>query len=92
MLERRVLNDHVVLSCQNGLVELDLYDLPRASETGRFTIDGGFAVVGRMTSGAFAVSRGVPMDWGLDQLCPATLVGSEGCSFMELRRLLKEMQ
>ncbi len=89
MLERRLLYDQLVLSCQGGLVELDLYDLPRASETGRFTIDGGFAVVGRMDSGAFAVTRGTPMEWGLDDLRPAILVGSTGCSFMELRDLLR---
>jgi hypothetical protein len=88
MLERRLLFDQLVLSCQDGLVELDLYDLPRVNQSGCFVIDGGFAVVGRISNGAFAVTQGRPMDWGFDDLRPATLVGSEGCTFMELRRLL----
>jgi hypothetical protein len=88
MLERRMLFDQLVLSCQEGLVELDLYDLPRVSETGRIPLHGGFAVVGRISAGAFAVTQGRPMDWGFDELGPAVLVGSEGCSFMELRKLL----
>jgi len=92
MLERRMLYDQLVLSCQHGLVEVDLYDLPRVSECGRFTIEGGYAVVGRISGGAFAVTRGKPMEWGLDDLRPAILVGSSGCSFTELRDLLKEGQ
>lgn len=92
MLERRLLYDQLVLSCHDGLVEVDLFDLPRVSESGRFTVKGGFAVVGRITSGAFAVARGVPMDWGFEDLTPAALVGSEGGSFMELRRLLREIE
>ena len=91
MLERRLLFDQLVLSCQGGLVEVDVYDLPKVSEAGRFTIKGGFAVVGRISGGAFAVTQGRPMDWGFEELRPATLVGSEGCSFMELRQLLKEL-
>ncbi len=91
MLERRLLFDQLVLSCQDGLVEVDVYDLPKVSEAGRFSIKGGFAVVGRISGGAFAVTQGRPMDWGFDELRPATLVGSDGCSFMELRQLLKEL-
>jgi hypothetical protein len=89
MLERRLLYDQLVLSCQGGLVEVDLYDLPKISEAGRFTLPGGFAVVGRITNGAFAVARGTPMDWGFEDLEPAQLVGSVGCSFMELREQLR---
>jgi hypothetical protein len=89
MLERRLLFDQLVLSCREGLVELDVYDLPRVNEAGRFTLPGGgYAVVGRIGGGAFAVARGKPMDWGFEALGPATLVGSEGCSFMELRHLI----
>ena len=90
MLERRLLYDQLVLSCQDGLVEVDVYDLPRVSEAGRLSLQGGFAVVGRITGGAFAVARGRPMDWGFEDLSPATLVGSSGCSFMELKGLLRE--
>jgi hypothetical protein len=89
MLERRLLYDQLVLSCQGGLVEVDVYDLPSVNETGRFSLQGGYAVVGRITAGAFAVARGKPMDWGFEGLTPATLVGSEGCSFMELKGLLR---
>ena len=89
MLERRLLYDQLVLSCQEGLVEVDVYDLPSVIETGRFSLRGGYAVVGRITAGAFAVARGKPLDWGFEALTPATLVGSEGCSFMELRNLLR---
>jgi hypothetical protein len=89
MVERRLLYDQLVLSCQDGLVELDVYDLPRVSESGRFSLKGGFAVVGRITGGAFAVARGTPLDWGFEALSPASLVGSEGCSFMELRQHLR---
>jgi hypothetical protein len=92
MLERRLLYDQLVLSCQDGLVEVDLYELPRVHESGRFSIRGGFSVAGRISGGAFAVSRGVPMDWGLDKLQPAVLVGSDGCSFLELRKLLRELR
>jgi hypothetical protein len=90
MLERRMLYDQLVLSCQQGLVEVDLYDLPRVSESGRFTISGGYAVVGRISGGSFAVTRGTPRDWGFDDLRPAILVGSAGCSFMELRQELRQ--
>jgi hypothetical protein len=92
MLDRRLLHDQLVWSCQEGLVELDVYDLPKVSESGRCRLKGGFAVVGRITGGAFAVARGKPMDWGFDELKPATLVGSEGCTFAELRKFLLEMQ
>jgi hypothetical protein len=88
MLERRLLFDQLVLSCQEGLVEVDVFDLPRASESGRIALSGGWAVVGRISGGAFAVTQGRPMDWGFEALRPATLVGSEGCSFMELRQHL----
>jgi len=92
MLERRLLYDQLVLSCQEGLVEVDVYDLPRVNESGRFSLKGGFAVVGRISGGAFAVAQGVPREWGFADLGPATLVGSEGCSFMELRQLLRELK
>lgn len=92
MLERRLLFDQLVLSCQEGLVEVDVYDLPRVSESGRFSLAGGWAVVGRISGGAFAVTQGKPMDWGFEALRPATLVGSEGCSFMELRHLLQNLK
>lgn len=92
MLERRLLYDQLVISCQGGLVELDLYDLPRASEAGRITIDGGWAVVGRRSVGGFAVTRGEPEDWGLRDIKPATLVGSDGSSFLELRDILRELK
>ncbi len=92
MLEHRLLYDQLVLSCQDGLVELDLYELPKVHESGRSSIRGGFGILGRITGGGFAVARGAPMDWGLDNMQPAVLVGSDGCSFQELCKLLREMR
>jgi hypothetical protein len=90
MLERRALGGRLVLSCQGGLVEVDIGRLPEVRETGRIASTAGYAVVGRITNGAFAVTSGAPRDWGLDELRPATLVGSRGCSFTELGKLLDE--
>jgi len=90
MLERRVVKNRLVLSCQRGLIELAIEELPRVQEVGRISSTAGFAVVGRVTDGAFAVTRGTPTDWGLDQLRPADLVGSRGTSFKELGRLLHD--
>jgi hypothetical protein len=91
MLERRLVKDRLVLSCQHGLAELDLSQLPRVRETGLCPLEQGFAVVGRISDGAFAVTRGNPLDWGYDRLQPATLMGSRGCSFIKLRRLLDRL-
>ena len=90
MLERRLIGDHLVLSCQGGLVEVDVGALPKVREMARIALTAGYAVVGRITDGPFAVTRGEPKDWGFDGLRPATLVGSEGCSLADVGRMLHE--
>ncbi len=92
MLERRLANPRLVLSCQRGLVEVHLLDPPDVvEETNRLETSGNLAVVGRIKDGAFAVTSGVPMEWGYDNLKPAKLVGSRGCSFRQLRKQLQHL-
>ncbi len=89
MLERRLTAPRLVLSCQRGLVEVKLTDPPHlVEETNLLEVGGDLAVVGRIKDGAFAVTSGAPMEWGYDNLKPAKLVGSRGCSFRQLRKLL----
>ncbi|MCA9667875.1 MAG: hypothetical protein KC503_19890 [Myxococcales bacterium] len=93
LLERRLCGKRLMLSCQRGLVEVALDDLPRVHEVGRIDSVAGHAVVGRVSAdGAYAVARGVPTDWGLDELTPATLVRPRGESLEELARALREME
>lgn len=90
MLERRVIDDRLVLSCQKGLVELDLAGLPRVVERAKVALPGGFGVVGRVAGTAFAVTQGKPEAWGLDAVKPAVLIGATECSLAELGRVLAE--
>ena len=92
MLERRLTSSRLVLSCQRGLVEVQLTDPPGVvEETNRMDTGGDLAVVGRIKDGAFSVTSGSPMEWGYDNLKPAKLVGSRGCSFRQLRKLLSQL-
>jgi len=91
MIERRIVLQRLVLSCIDGLVEVDLSDLSRVKETGRMRTRSGHAVVGRISREAFAVTRGLPMDWGFDALEPAMLVGTKGCSFPKLCQALEKL-
>ena len=92
MLERRLTSPRLVLSCERGLVEVHLTDPPHVvEESNRLEIGGDLAVVGRIKDGAFAVTSGAPMEWGYDNLKPAKLVGSRGCSFRQLRKLLQHL-
>lgn len=61
LLERRVLGDRLVLSCEGGLVEVDVSQVPRVMERARATTNGSMAVVGRVDGGAFAVTSGRPL-------------------------------
>jgi hypothetical protein len=88
LLERRVMNDRLVLSCERGLVEVDVAQVPRISERARATTNGSMAVVGRVEGGAFAVTSGMPQPWGLDELRPALLVGGEGTRLVDLGKAL----
>lgn len=75
MLERRIIGDRLVLSCEHGLVEVDVSMLPTVKELDRVPGIGGLGVVGRIERTAFAVTYGKPEQWGLDNIGPATLVG-----------------
>lgn len=90
MVERRPKDGRLVLSCQRGLVEVDLRNLPKVREETAVDLAGGYAVLGRITDGAFAVSRGNAEDWGFDELGPATLLGSRGGNLKKLAKLLSK--
>ena len=92
LVERRVLHYRIVLTCERGLLEIDISHLPDlVIETARVPIRSGFGVVGRIDNGAFAVTVGTIESWGLTNMGPATLVGSSIPSLLELPRMLKAM-
>jgi hypothetical protein len=88
LLERRVMNDRLVLSCERGLVEVDVAQVPRIIERARAQTNGSMAVVGRIDGGAFAVTSGKAQPWGLDEMRPALLIGGEGATLADLGRAL----
>jgi hypothetical protein len=90
LLERRVMGDRLVLSCERGLIEVDVSRVPQVLETARATTNGSMAVVGRIDGGAFAVTSGKPQAWGLDEMRPALLVGSPGDTLVDLGRALEK--
>jgi len=78
MLERRVVAGGLVLSCERGLVEIDVTGLPdRVGELAAVEVDAGLGVVGRTGGDTFAVTRGRVEPWGLVDLAPAVLVAAE---------------
>lgn len=81
MLERRIVADRLVLSCEGGLVEVDVSQASAVVERARVPLSGGVGVVGRIDGGAYAVTRGTPQPWGLDEIGPATLIGAAGSLF-----------
>ncbi len=89
MLERRVLADRLVLTCERGLVEVDLSQLPAVRESAQVAMGGGFGVVGRIDGGAFAVTVGKVEPWGLADVRPALLVGATGDTLLSLARSLR---
>lgn len=92
LTERRVLNYRLVLTCEQGLVEIDVSHLPDlVIETARVPMRSGFGVVGRIDNGAFAVTSGTVEPWGLTNMSPAMLVGSPTESLLELPRTLRAM-
>lgn len=92
LLERRVLNYRLVLTCERGLIEIDVSGLPElVTETARVPMRSGFGVVGRIDGGAFAVTSGTVEPWGLTNMSPAMLVGSPTESLLELPRTLRAM-
>jgi hypothetical protein len=93
LVERRVLHYRIVLTCERGLIEIDISHLPHpVTETARVLMDSGFGVVGRIDNGAFAVTTGTIESWGLTNMGPAMLVGSPIPSLLELPRMLREMR
>ena len=84
MLERRIVGSRLALSCERGLIEIDVEALPAVRETVRAPLAGGFAVVGRVGGGAFAVTTGKPQPWGLDGIVPARLIGAKGSTLIDL--------
>ncbi|MDX2092742.1 MAG: hypothetical protein SFX73_33055 [Kofleriaceae bacterium] len=92
LVERRVLQYRLVLTCERGLVEVDVSHLPElAIETARVPMRSGFGVVGRIDGGAFAVTSGTVEPWGLTNMSPAMLVGSPTESLLELPKTLRAM-
>ncbi len=92
LLERRVLNYRLVLTCERGLIEIDVSGLPElVIESARVPMRSGFGVVGRIDGGAFAVTSGTVEPWGLTNMSPAMLVGSPTESLLELPRTLRAM-
>jgi len=92
LVERRVLHYRIVLTCERGLIEIDISHLPDlVIETARVPMRSGFGVVGRIDNGAFAVTVGTPEPWGLTNMAAATLVGSPIASLLELPRMLSAM-
>src|SRR5215207_2496083 len=92
LLERRVLQYRLVLTCEQGLMEIDVSHLPDlVIETARVPMRSGFGVVGRIDNGAFAVTAGTIEPWGLTNMSPAMLVGSPTESLLELPKTLRAM-
>ncbi len=89
-VERRIINDRLVLTCERGLVEVDVSAVPTVRERGRVPMQIGFAVVGRVENQAFAVTQGRPEPWGLAAMKPAVLIGAEGGSLAALGAALAE--
>jgi len=92
LLERRVLGYRVVLTCERGLIEIDVSHLPDlVIETARVPMKSGFGVVGRIDGGAFAVTAGRVEPWGLSDVSPAMLVGSPNETILDLPKTLSAM-
>ena len=85
LVERRVLNYRLVLSCERGLLEIDVSGLPEeVVQTARVDSTSGLAVVGRIDGGGFAVTTGKIEPWGLSDVKPATLLGSPNQTIYDL--------
>jgi hypothetical protein len=92
LVERRILQYRLVLTCERGLVEIDVSHLPElVIETARVPLKSGVGVVGRIDGGAFAVTSGTIEPWGLTNMTPAILVGSPTESLLDLPKTLHAM-
>ena len=91
LVERRVLNYSLVLTCERGLVEIDVSGLPdQVKEVSRVVLGPGLGVVGRIDGGAFAITRGRVEPWGLADVMPALLVGAPNQSLRDLPAALTQ--
>jgi hypothetical protein len=88
MLERRVLGYRLVLTCERGLIEVDVSGLPSVKAVAKVPMASGFGVVGRVDGGAFAVTVGTVEPWGLAEVKPALLVGAQNETLLDLARAL----
>ncbi len=115
MVERRVVNDRLVLSCERGLVEVQLEDLPRVHERAQLpfpslrSIPGmeqldeldelaeieerptSPAVLGRLGSEAFVLTRGRPQPWGLLDIAAAELWGAPTGELSDIQSWLNQL-
>jgi hypothetical protein len=89
-VERRIINDRLVLTAENGLIEVEVANPWAVVERGRVPMKIGFAVVGRVENSAFAVTQGKPEPWGLSGIRPAVLIGAAGGSLSALGEALAE--
>ena len=90
-LERRILHHRIALSCEQGIIEVSLTDLPNVEVISSIRLESGFAIVGRIDGGAFAVTTGQVKKWGLDDILPAYLVGAENESLSALQQILGQL-
>ncbi len=91
LVERRVMAYRLALTCEYGMIELDISGAPEdVRQTVQVEIEGGYGVVGRVDGGAFAVTQGTVEAWGLSDVGPATLIGAPNESLVELAHALRE--
>lgn len=90
MLESRAINYNLVLTCERGLIQIDISGLPESVRELDKTHAEGMGVVGRIDGGSFAVTRGKREPWGLSDVTPATLVGSVKQSLDDLVKAIPE--
>jgi hypothetical protein len=93
LIERRVLNYRLVLTCERGLIEIDVSGLPEdVVQTCHIQLEPGLGVVGRVSNGAFAVTRGEVEPWGLARVSPAQLIGAPNETLLELPAALASLE
>jgi len=91
MVERRVLHYQLAITCERGVVELDISGAPeQVTETALIELEPGIGVVGRIDDGSFAVTRGTVEPWGLANVSPALLVGAPHATLLDLPDALRD--
>lgn len=117
LVERRVVDGRLVLSCERGLVEVDVSELPRVYERARLPFLQGVsafqgdpdddedydiddlndeiscpAVLGRLGSEGYVLTRGRPQPWGLKDLEPAEVWGAPTGELVDIKSWLGEIE